>query len=108
MPSILSALMTRGAECGSRWADEDTMLHTVSDIINDHIAEIEQAARTGTDFPRLERIPVNRRVGEGWATTGGAPAAQRGIFWREDLRRATVVIRGDGRGGWYVLTSYPE
>jgi len=95
-------------EAASRWADEDTMLHTVSDIINDHIAEIEQAARTGTDFPRLERIPVNRRVGEGWATTGGAPAAQRGIFWREDLRRATVVIRGDGRGGWYVLTSYPE
>jgi hypothetical protein len=92
----------------SRWVDDDTMRRAVSDIVNDNIEAIERAARTGGPFPPLERVSLNRRVGEGWVQTAGAPAAERGVFWRDDLRRATVVIRSDNRGGWYVHTAYPE
>jgi hypothetical protein len=94
------------SSAASRWADEATMHQAISDIINDNIQAIEQAARTGGQFPRLEGVALNRTLGGGWVTAA-APKGQRGVFWVGNLQRATVRLAHDDRGGWYLLTSFP-
>jgi hypothetical protein len=83
------------------------MLTAIGDVINNNLDDIVRVTRGGGEV-LLEHIPVGRPVGEGWMTTGGLPAAERGVFWRSDVANVTLVIRPDGRGGWYLHTAYPD
>ncbi|GAC1614691.1 MAG: hypothetical protein NVS4B11_00450 [Ktedonobacteraceae bacterium] len=92
----------------SHWTNEEIMLKTMGNIINSNIAAIQEAARSGQGFPELQRISVgSSSVGRGWKKVPG-PHTPKEIVWSEDLKYATVVIKGDGKGGWFVYTAYPE
>ncbi|NDJ78497.1 MAG: DUF4157 domain-containing protein [Chloroflexi bacterium] len=91
----------------SSWSDNDTMLRALDDLINDNIDEIQSVTSRGGRVV-LERHDLSRPVGRGWVTALRGTAGERGIFWTDDLRHATVVIDPHPGGGWYVVTAFPE
>jgi hypothetical protein len=96
----------------SRWIDDETMRRAISDVLNENRSQIDATARLArltqqsSRLP-LERIPLNRTVGEGWLTTRGAPQAQRVMFWHDALQKATVIIDFGPDGSWFVRTAFP-
>lgn len=93
----------------SAWVDESVMLDSMTRIINDNIDTIHDVTSRGGTVV-MEGVELGQNVGRGWVTAlrGQAGTGERGIYWSEELRRATVVIRPKPGGGWFVFTAYPH
>jgi hypothetical protein len=94
----------------SRWISDEFMVKSIDSIVKRNISAIESLARSKSQKPLKFQEEFGSMVGEGWATTGATGKTRSksgGVFWVSDLRAATVIIKGDGKGGWYILTAYP-
>lgn len=83
------------------------MVNSINSVVETNISAIESYARSAskdTKFLELEGI-FDSSVGAGWATIKSGQS--KGVFWLPELFDATVRIKADGKGGWYVLTAYP-
>jgi hypothetical protein len=90
----------------SAWANESVMHDSLTRIINDHIDDINRVT-SGSGEVVLEGLELGQNVGRGWVTAIRG-TGERGIYWTEELQRATVVIRPRPDGGWFVFTAYPH
>jgi hypothetical protein len=103
----------------SKWADQGTMNKAIGQIIHDNIDDIRKTTASGTEWSAENRA-VGYKTGSGWLKrvykNEKDQVLDRGVFWDEDLKGITIVIRprknhvptAEDSEGWFVYTAFPD
>jgi hypothetical protein len=90
----------RNVSAASTWTDRSTAEATVAEAVRSERARIESWVRRG--YPRTNlalHYNAGRVIGR---------SLRRGDRHTVDCTAAVIVLRADGPGSFYVLTTYPE
>jgi hypothetical protein len=103
----------------SKWAAQATMNKAIGQIIHDNIDDIRKTTASGTEW-KAENRAVGYKTGSGWLKrvykNAKDQVLDRGVFWDEDLKGITIVIRprknhvptAEDPEGWFVYTAFPD
>jgi hypothetical protein len=102
-------------DAASKWASEETMHKTISDVINKNLDMIRSVTKRGGKVA-LEKIKTGYTTGAGWITTAGkagtstVKAGESAMFYSEKLTGVTIYIEPTAANaeGWLVRTAFPE
>jgi hypothetical protein len=102
-------------EAASKWASEETMHKTISDVINKNLEMIRSVTKRGGKVA-LEKIRAGYTTGSGWITTAGkagtsaVKVGESAMFFSEELTGVTIYIEPTTANaeGWFVRTAFPE
>jgi len=103
------------AVAASKFASEDVMHRSISDVINNNLAQIRAVTSKGGKIA-LERQSVGYITGEGWITTAGkagassVKAGESAMFYGEKLTGVSIYLEPTTANaeGWFVRTAFPE
>lgn len=96
----------------SKWADTETMIEAINNIVKKHIQEITEATLAGQKWSRkgVEIHGLSKSLGVAWIEieVGGVKT----LMWIEDLRFVDIFIEPlqDASGkyiSWFLKTAYP-